>query len=59
MEVAADGMVPFKYFHRIGGAPTETHPSFNHDAPEEVGGDIKLFDIPLQKLGLIYFLFLY
>ena len=40
-------------FHRIGGAPPETFPSENYDAPEEVGGDRKCFDSPIRKLGLI------
>ena len=34
-------IVPFGKFHRIGGAPTETHPNVKYDAPEEVGGDRK------------------
>ena len=45
-------IVPFRWFHRISGAPTETLPNFKYDAPEEVCGDRNLFDIPLKKLGL-------
>ena len=44
--------VPFRLFHRIGGASPKTLPSFNHDAPEEVCSDCKRFDTPLQKWGL-------
>ena len=46
-------IVPCGKFHRIGGAPPETFPSENYDAPEEVGGDRKCFDSPIRKLGLI------
>ena len=46
-------IVPCGKFHRIGGAPPETIPSENYDAPEEVGGDRKCFDSPIRKLGLI------
>ena len=28
--------MPFRYFHRTGGARPETLPNFNYDAPEEV-----------------------
>ena len=35
-------IVPCGKFHRIGGAPPETFPSENYDAPEELGGDRKL-----------------
>ena len=31
------------------GAPPETLPKFNYDAPKEVCSDRKLFDGPLQK----------
>ena len=34
---------------RIGGAPSENIPNFKYDAPEEVCGDRKLLDSPLQK----------
>ena len=49
----APHIVPCGKFHRIGGAPPETFPSENYDAPEEVGGDRKCFDSPIRKLGLI------
>ena len=49
----ASHIVPCGKFHRIGGAPPETFPSENYDAPEEVGGDRKCFDSPIRKLGLI------
>ena len=42
-------IVPCGKFHRIGGAPPETFPSENYDAPEEVGGDRKCFDSPIRK----------
>ena len=51
--LAVDHIVPCGKFHRIGGAPPETFPSENYDAPEEVGGDRKCFDSPIRKLGLI------
>ena len=51
--VSIKHIVPCGTFHRIGGAPPETFPSENYDAPEEVGGDRKSFDSPIRKLGLI------
>ena len=51
-----DHIVPCGKFHRIGGAPPETFPSENYDAPEEVGGDRKCFDSPIRKLGLVQIL---
>ena len=46
-------IVPFRKFHRIGGAPPETISNVKYDAPEEMGGDRKGFDSPLRKLGLV------
>jgi hypothetical protein len=42
-------IVPFRKFHRIGGAPPKTFPNVKYDAPEEVGGNRKCFDSPIRK----------
>ena len=42
-------IVPCGKFHKIGGAPSETFPNVNYDAPEEVGGSRKCFDSPIKK----------
>ena len=44
--------MPFRYFHRVGGAPPETVSNFNDDAPEDVCGNSKWFGSSLQKWGL-------
>ena len=45
-------MLLFRQFLQDGSAPPQTLPSFDYDAPEEVYGDTKWFDRPLQKKGL-------
>ena len=45
----AKHIVPCGKFHIIGGAPPETFPSENYDAPEEVGGERKCFDSPIRR----------
>ena len=50
-------IVPFGEFHRFGGAPPETFPNVKYDAPEEVGGNRKCFDIPIRKRGMIQILY--
>ena len=47
--VSGGHIVPFKKFHRIGGAPPETFPKVKYEAPEEVGGATKCFDSPIRK----------
>ena len=42
-------IVSFGKFHKIGGAPPETFPNVKYYAPEEVGGDRKCFDSPINK----------
>ena len=45
-------MVLFRWFHRIDGAPPDTLPSFDYEAPEEVCGDRKRFDSPIKNEAL-------
>ena len=47
-----ENIVPFRYFHRIGGAPPENLPNFYYGAQDEVCGNIIGFDSSLQKWGL-------
>ena len=42
-------IVPFRKFHKIGGAPPETFPNVKYDALEEVGDNRNCFDIPIRK----------
>ena len=42
-------IVPFRKFHRIGGALPDIFPNVKYDAPEEVGGDRKCLDSPISK----------
>ena len=47
-------IVPVGKFHRIGDAPSETFPNVKYDAPDEVGGDRKCFDIPNSKFQILH-----
>ena len=42
-------IVPFGKLYGIGGAPPQTFPNVEYDAPEEVGGNRKCFDSPIKK----------